>query len=246
MAANEDASHRPWPLPAAPWVLRQSWNNLLFAHWPIDRARLQDLLPSHFDIDTFAGEAWVSVTPFHLTDLSPRGIPPLPWVSAFNEINVRTYVVYEGIPGVYFFSLDANSALAVAGASSLFHLPYFLAEIRMDESEGRLSYDSRRSGTGNVAEFRARYRPAGAPFEAERGTLDYWLTERYCLYTCDSAGKTYRVEIHHQPWQLQAAEAEISVNTMAAAAQIVLPATAPVIHFSRRLDVLTWLPQVCR
>ena len=237
----ENAGHRPWPLPGHPWVLKQGWNNLLFAHWPVAHDKLRERVPRYFELDVFDNQTWVSITPFHLTDLSPRGVPPLPWVSAFNEINVRTYVTYAGIPGVFFFSLDANSALAVAGASSLFHLPYYLADIRVEEAAERLLYESRR-GQGN-ARFRAQYGPVGALFTPKAGTLDYWLTERYCLYTCDANAKAYRVEIHHAPWQLQYAEARIVENTMADAAGINLPPTAPVLHYSLRQDVLTWLPQ---
>ena len=236
----EDASHRPWPLPDLPWVLKQAWNDLLFAHWPVARDRLRDLVPRHFELDAFDNEAWVSITPFQLTDLSPRGAPPLPWVSSFNEINVRTYVTYQGIPGVFFFSLDANSALAVAGASSLFHLPYYLADISFAEVEGRLAYESRRSN--GEAAFRGEYAPIGAAFTPKSGTLDHWLTERYCLYTYDASSRAYRVEIHHEPWQLQYAEAHIAENSMAHAAGIRLPSMAPVLHYSKRLDVITWLP----
>ena len=245
MDVPQDVTHRPWPLPAAPWVLKQAWNDLLFAHWPVKRDRLRDLVPPRLEVDTFNNEAWLTVAPFFLTDLGPRGIPALPWVSAFNEINVRTYVVYEGIPGVYFFSLDANSALAVGGASSLFHLPYFLADIRLAQVGGRHSCRSRRT-SGGRAEFQAQYAPAGPEFEPKRGTLDYWLTERYCLYAQDSASRAYRVEIHHAPWHLQEGQAEIAVNTMADASGIRLPAVAPLLHFARRQEVVTWLPQSLR
>jgi uncharacterized protein YqjF (DUF2071 family) len=241
----EDVGHRPWPVPDEPWILKQNWNDLMFAHWPVARDRLRELVPSFLDIDTFDNEAWLAVTPFHLTDLSPRGVPALPWISSFDELNVRTYVVYGGIPGVYFFSLDANSAMAVAGASTLFHLPYFLADIRMQEDRGRVEYVSHRRKGAN-AEFRGEYAPAGPLFEPKLGTLEYWLTERYCLYTQDSARKAYRVEIHHRPWQLQPAEALITLNTMADAAGVRLPSMGPVVHFAKRQDVLTWSPHELR
>src|SRR5215203_1356046 len=181
----EDVSHRPWPLPDDPWILKQAWNDLLFAHWPIARHRLRALVPGFLEIDTFENEAWISITPFLLSDLSPRGVPALPVVSSFNEINVRTYVVYDGIPGIYFFSLDANSALAVSGASTLFHLPYYLANIDMTVDRGRISYRSTRAHEGAAA-FAAQYSSSGNVFQPERGSVDYFLTERYCLYTQDS------------------------------------------------------------
>jgi uncharacterized protein YqjF (DUF2071 family) len=245
MDISEDVRHRQWPLPDAPWILKQAWNDLLFAHWPVARDRLRELVPTFLDIDLFDNEAWLSVTPFKLSDLSPRGLPAMPVISSFNEINVRTYVVYEGIPGIYFFSLDANSAMAVGGASTLFHLPYFLADIHMECDRSRFSFRSRRT-SGSPAEFEAQYSPDGSLFEPERGTLDYFLTERYCLYTQDSANNAYRVEIHHGPWQLQNASADLRVNTMPDAAGVRLPSMAPVLHYARRQDVITWSPHRLR
>jgi uncharacterized protein YqjF (DUF2071 family) len=245
MEILEDVRGRPWPLPEAPWVLKQAWNDLLFAHWPVARDRLRELVPSFLELDLFDGQAWLTIAPFRLSDLSPRGVPPLPWVSSFNEINVRTYVVLDGMPGVYFFSLDANSTIAVRGATSLFHLPYFLADIAAETESGRIVYRSRRL-TDPSAEFEGEYGPSGALFEPEAGTIEYFLTERYCLYTQDSAAKAYRVEIHHRPWQLQTAEARVSKNTMADAIGIRLPFIAPLFHFARRQDVLTWPPHQLR
>lgn len=241
----EDVSHREWPVPDEPWILKQAWNDLLFAHWPVARDRLRELVPAFLELDTFDNEAWLSVTPFRLSDLSPRGIPALPFISSFHEINVRTYVVYKDIPGIYFFSLDANSAMAVGGASSLFHLPYFLADIRAEDDRGRMSFHSTRT-RGEQAEFEAKYSPAGRFFEPERGTIEYFLTERYCLYTQDSAANAYRVEVHHAPWQLHQAEADIAVNTMPEAAGLRLPSMAPLLHYARRQDVVTWSPHLLR
>lgn len=243
MDTLDDVRNRQWPLPKNPWILRQAWNDLLFAHWPIARDRLRELVPRDLDLDLYENEAWVSVAPFRLTDLSPRGVPALPWISSFNEINVRTYVVRDGMPGVYFFSLDADSVMAVAGASSMFHLPYFLAAISMENDRGRLRFQSART-SGADARFDVQYNPDGSLFEPEKGSLDYFLTERYCLYTHDSSGKPYRVEIHHRPWQLQSAEMVIATNTMIDAAGLRLPSVAPVAHFARRQDVVTWSPRL--
>jgi uncharacterized protein YqjF (DUF2071 family) len=241
----EDTRNRPWPVPDEPWILKQAWNDLLFAHWPVARDRLRELVPAFLDLDLYDNEAWLSIAPFRLSDLRPRGVPALPWVSSFDEINVRTYVVHEGIPGIYFFSLDANSTLAVGGASTLFHLPYFLADITVEDDGSRVRYRSRRLTEPHPA-FQGDCAPTGLPFEPEPGTLDYFLTERYCLYTQDSAANPYRVEIQHRPWQLQRAEAHISLNTMAAAAGLRLPSMTPLLHFSRRQDVLTWRPHSLR
>jgi len=241
----EDVRHREWPLPDAQWILKQTWNHLLFAHWPVAIDQLRSVVPGFLELDLFANQAWLSVTPFKVADFSPRGIPPLPVVSSFDEINVRTYVVHDGMPGVYFFSLDANSAMAVGGASTLFHLPYFLADIHADDRRSRLSFRSRRR-RGDGAEFDAQYSPAGAIFRPKVGSLDYFLTERYCLYTHDSSANAYRVHIHHVPWELQPAEAQISLNTMVNAAGLRLPSMAPLLHYARGLDVLIWFPEMLR
>jgi uncharacterized protein YqjF (DUF2071 family) len=179
--------------------------------------------------------------PFHMTNVAPRGVPSIPFVSSFVELNVRTYVSFRGRPGVYFFSLDANSTLAVAAARALFHLPYFLAAMNVDQQDGRVVYTSaRETKMQGVAEFAATYRPIRAAEAPRFGTLEHFLTERYCLYTVDSAFRPRRLEIHHPPWPLQAAEATIAVNTMADAAGIRLPAIAPLLHFARRQDMVAW------
>jgi len=236
-----DVSHRPWPLPDGPWFMTQSWHDLLFAHWPVEARDLQDKLPAGLLLDTFNGQAWIGVVPFRMTNVSPRGVPPVPFVSSFLELNVRTYVTLHHKPGVYFFSLDANSALAVAAARTLFHLPYFVATMDVGRREGQFVYTStRQSRTGGAAEFAATYGPVGYAVTPEPGSLEYFLTERYCLYTVDSASRARRLEIHHSPWPLQTAEATITVNTMTDVAGIRLPSSAPVLHFAKRQDAVAW------
>lgn len=236
----DDVRHREWPLPDARWILKQTWNDLLFAHWPIARGHLRALVPPFLDLDLFDGQAWLSIAPFEVIDFHLRGLPPLPVVSAFGELNVRTYVIHDGMPGVYFFSLDANSAIAVGGATTLFHLPYYRADIQL-ERRGLISFRSRRR-RGDRAEFNAQYSPAGPVFRPHAGTLDHFLTERYCLYAQDSCANAYRIEIHHAPWELQRAEAQISRNTMSEAAGLELPSRAPLLHYAQQQDVLIWSP----
>jgi uncharacterized protein YqjF (DUF2071 family) len=163
-------------------------------------------------------------------------------VSHFPELNVRTYVTLEGKPGVWFFSLDAANRLAVAAARRLFHLPYYRAEMRSEREDGYVDYRSRRTHRHAApADFAARYAAVGEARPAAPGTLEHWLSERYCLYSVDRHGRAYRGEIHHRPWLLQPAVAEIASNTMAAAHGIDLPDTPPLLHFSRRQDTLGWL-----
>jgi len=237
-----DTAHRPWPMPPGPWVLTQTWNDLLFAHWPVAADRLRDLVPARFDLDLFDGQAWVGVVPFQMTNVTPRLVPALPWISAFPELNVRTYVRVGDKPGVYFFSLDAGNPLAVGAARTLLNLPYFTAEMRVDTDGRRVDYASRRRSPPS-AEFRASYRPHGYAEPPAEGTLEYFLTERYCLYATDHQRRAYRLEIHHPPWQLETANADIAINTMADAAGIALPAAPPLLHFSRRQDAVCWAPE---
>ena len=237
----DDVAHRPWPLPDGPWFMTQSWHDLLFAHWPIDARALQEKLPAGLPLDTYDGQAWLGVIPFHMTNVAPRGVPSIPFVSEFPELNVRTYVTLHGKPGIYFFSLDAGNSLAVAAARTLFHLPYFSATMRVEQGNGEVSFHSQRdTRMQGVAEFAATYRPIGPVQPPKPGTLEYFLTERYCLYTVDSSFHAKRLDIHHWPWPLQAAEARITVNTMAEAAGIRLPSTAPLLHFAKRQDMVAW------
>src|SRR5437867_5100192 len=120
-------SHRPWPLPSRPWVTTMRWHDLLFLHWPVRPEIIRPLIPNGLELDTFDGAAWIGVVPFRMTGVRLRWLPPLPGISAFPELNVRTYVRVRDRPGVYFFSLDAGSRTAVAMARAWFHLPYFHA-----------------------------------------------------------------------------------------------------------------------
>ncbi len=225
--------------------MTQSWHDLLFAHWPVDVAALRRLVPPALPIDTFDGQAWVAVVPFHMTNVSPRGVPALPFVSAFPELNVRTYVTVDGKPGVYFFSLDAGSRAAVMAARALFRLPYFAAAMTVSTTDGVSGFDNVRysSRRNAAAEFVASYRPTASAREPKPGTLEYFLTERYCLYTVNRRSRPRRLEIDHPPWPLQIAEAEIVTNTVAQAAGITLPPVPPLLHFAKRQDVVAWWPQ---
>lgn len=239
-AVIDQDGHRPWPAPTSPWIMTQSWHDLLFAHWPVDKVRLASLIPRSLDLDLYDGEAWLGVVPFHMTNVAPRGVPSLPWVSAFPELNVRTYVRVDEKPGVYFFSLDAGSAIVVAAARVLFRLPYFAATMEVAYEDRQMHYRSSRNQAARQADLTASYGPIGLPFNPAQGTLEHFLTERYCLYTVDEHGHPLRLEIHHAPWRLQPAAAEFRVNTMAEAAGLRLPARDPLLHYAQRQDVVAW------
>jgi uncharacterized protein YqjF (DUF2071 family) len=234
-------SHRPWPLPDRPWVMTQTWHDLLFAHWPVPSKNLAPLVPAAFELDMFENQAWVAVVPFRMTNVAPRGVPAPAWLSAFPEANVRTYVRVEDKPGVYFFSLDAASAPAVRAARWLFNLPYYLASMTVAARAGGVDYRSRRIASP-AAELAVSYQPIGPVFEPRRDSLEYFLTERYCLYALHRSGRPYRLDIHHPPWPLQEARAEFTKNTMVELSGMTLPSVTPLLHFARRQDIVAWAP----
>ncbi|HWY21420.1 MAG TPA: DUF2071 domain-containing protein [Candidatus Acidoferrum sp.] len=236
-SALQYAAHRPWPLPLGPWVMKQIWHDLLFAHWPLPAEKMRDLVPAQLALDTFDGQSWVGVVPFHMSGIRAHGLPPIPGLSRFPELNVRTYVTHGGKPGVYFFSLDAANLPAVWAARGFYHLPYFHATMSAEELGGNIHYRSRR--LRGAAEFRGQYRPTTEVRLREKGSIEHWFTERYCLYTTHRS-QVYRGEIHHEQWPLQDAEALVETNTVAAAGGIALPASAPLLHFAHRLEVLIW------
>jgi uncharacterized protein YqjF (DUF2071 family) len=234
-SALEATAHRPWPMPHEPWRMGQTWDDLLFAHWRVPAELLREHVAPQLELDTYDGEAWLGISPFAVTGLRARNLPPVPLVSSFLELNVRTYVTHRGErPGIWFFSLDASSRLAVAAARRLYHLPYFHARMQPPPA-----YRCARLGSTQPHVWEGAYEPAGAPFNAVPGTLEHFLTERYCLYARDRTGAIRRAEIHHRPWALQPARAEIVRNTMPPDGLEVGNEPEHLL-FSRRQDVLIW------
>jgi uncharacterized protein YqjF (DUF2071 family) len=212
----------------------QTWEDLLFAHWRVDTAALREHMPAGLAIDEHDGSAWLGVTPFVVTGLRGRGMLPLPLVSSFRELNVRTYVTRDDKPGIWFFSLDASSQVAVEAARRLYRLPYFRAEIDIARRGDRIIYECARS---DGRAFSGSYEPAGPVSPPQPGSLEHFLTERYCLYA-EEEGTLYRADIHHRPWPLQAAEATVDLNTMPP--EGVTLEGEPLFHYSRRQDVVIW------
>ena len=222
----------------------QRWHDLLFAHWALPVEQVRPLVPRELELDTFEGRAWVGVIPFWMSHVRFRGIPPIPTASTFPELNVRTYVrapQEPDKPGVYFFSLDAASLLAVLGARVGAGLPYFWANMRTKVSEADIEYLSTRR-QGPKAQLVARYRATGG-VSSQKSDLEQFVTERYCLYTV-RRGKVGRIQIHHLPWPLQPAEGEFDVNTMTDAHGLKLPAEKPVLQFAKFLEVFIFAPEV--
>lgn len=237
-------AHRPWPLPTRPWVMYQQWNDLLFAHWALPPEKLRPLVPRELELDLFEALAWVGVIPFWMSSVRFRGLPPIPTAGTFPELNVRTYVRASrdpDKPGVYFFSLDAASVLAVLGARIGVGLPYFWADMAAEAVGEEIRYRSMRKQRPGPAELVARYRPTG-PASQNKTDLERFVTERYCLYLV-RRGRVHRVQIHHLPWPLQPAEAEFQVNTMARVNGIELPLEQPILQFSKLLEVYIFAPE---
>lgn len=241
-AIARDVGHRPWPLSAAPWIMVQRWQRLLFAHWRVPASALRGLVPAPLVLDEYDGSAWVALTPFHLTGLRLRGLPVLPAASDFPETNLRTYVRHGDRPGVFFFTLEAASRTAVTAARALFRLPYHLARMSIAERGDWTDYRTER--VHGDAELVCSYRPVGEAFRPRPGSREHFLTERYALYTVLRNGRVLRGDIHHAPWSLQPAEAHLERNTIAAAHDVPLGEGGPLLHYSAVQDTLIWAPQL--
>jgi uncharacterized protein len=240
-AGLRHTAHRPWPLPNRRWLMGQTWAQLLFMHWRVAPDALRPAVPAELPLDTFDGSAWIAITPFEVLAVRIRSTPPLPWLSHFPELNVRTYTTVDGRPGIWFLSLDAGRALAVAAARRLYRLPYFKADMEIERRGDQISY---RSWSASLHRPRAalhvEYAATGPPVAASPGTLEHFLVERYCLYTLDDAHRLHQAEIHHPPWQLQPAEATIHDNTMTAPFGVELSSARPLVHYADRQDVVIW------
>jgi uncharacterized protein YqjF (DUF2071 family) len=220
-------------------IMHQSWGKLLFMHWQTPIHSIRRLIPERLTVDTFDGEAWISLTPFTIWDARPIFTPPLPWLSDFHEINVRTYVSLGGVPGVWFFSLDANSMVAVMAARAFFHLPYYNASISLEQEGETVFYNSTREDAGPPARFNATWIIGSDLPQARPGSLDYFLVERYCLYTSDG-GKLYRCRIFHQPWPLQEASLTTYDSSMIEAGGLPTPEGEPLLHCGGPVNVEVW------
>jgi uncharacterized protein len=245
-------SHKPRPLPPGRWLMRQRWNDLLFAHWPVPVSSLAQLVPEGLEVDTFQGSAWLGVMPFWMDRIRVRGLPPIPGARSFPDLSLRTYVREErtGAPGVFCLSLDASNLLAVAVGRAVYRLPYHWAEMHLEQrSEREFAFYSRRRFAGRPVVFKARYRglgPTAKLAESRPGTLENFLMERYCLFSRNGDGQPIRANLHHISSPLEEAQAEIEQNDLAAVLGIQLPDQEPVLHYTRRLAVYVWPAELVR
>ena len=240
--AQSISCSRTWPTPRRPWAVRMIWHDLLFAHWPVDADALRGKVPPGLALDTFDGQAWLGIVPFRMTGIRARWLPPIPGLSAMPELNVRTYVVADSKPGVWFLTLDTVRRLAVRAARRIYYLPYCDARIECRAgTDGWIDYRSRRCDRlYPPADFTARYRPCKSSVNVAADPLANWLTARFCLYVADPRGRLWRGEIDHSPWPLEAAEGTLEAAGQVAGLGIQLPDTAPLLHFSRRIEAVAW------
>ena len=221
-------------------IMQQAWENLLFLHWPMDPAVLRPLIPECLEIDLFEGQAWVSVTPFELNDLRALTLPAIPGLSSFTELNVRTYVVHNGQPGLWFFSLDASKLLPAIAARVFFMLPYFKAQMDYSAGGNAFAFSSKRIVPPD-AEFEATWRTGQRLRAPDTDSLAFFLVERYCCYALGGP-RLFQIRIYHHPWILVEAEAQVEKSTMFSAAGLPEPGTTPLAHFSEPLEVEIWAP----
>jgi uncharacterized protein YqjF (DUF2071 family) len=243
--------------PDSQWLFSQNWNDGLFAHFAIDPPTLRRLVPEALTLDLYDGVAWLTITASCTSHLRPSGVPPLPGISFFPQISTRTYVTMQGKPGLYYFSVDAANLSAVWFARIFFRMQYWHSAIQVSGAtiqarkpeEPSIRFRCSRlhgpAALSGAAKFDAVYSPTGEPTRARRGSLDEFLTERYCLYSRNGR-KIYRTELHHQPWPLQRATVEIRINSIAEPLGLTLASEPVLSHFSRSLKILTWAPEnVC-
>lgn len=224
-------------------MLQMTWRELCFLHWAVRPEQVAAHLPEGVELDLWQGKAYLGVVPFSMTGIRPRLLPGVPGLSNFPELNLRTYVTVDGVPGVWFFSLDASQPLGVRLARRFFHLPYFDARMQVGHKRGSgvINYASMRTHAGQPAlRFAAAYAPEGPVFRAEAGSLEDWLTSRYALFSADARGRVYRGLIRHEPWALQRARAVVSENTLAQEIGLTLEGK-PHLLYGERTDVRAWL-----
>lgn len=242
-SALRHLEHRPVPLPRAPWLIAMRWLDLAFLHWPVRPAALRPHLPPDLELDLRDGAAWLGVVPFRMTGVRARCLPPLPGSGAFPELNLRTYVRAGDLAGVWFFSLDAGSRIAVRAARATFRLPYFDAAMQCTRDGDTVHYRSRRTHRGAPpAEFQGAWRPTAGHAVCAPGTLPHWLTERYVLFASGRDGRVRVGHVHHPPWMLAPAEVEIDCCDMTRLVGLA-PEGPPLVHAAAPQAVAAWAPQ---
>jgi uncharacterized protein YqjF (DUF2071 family) len=221
-------------------IMHQNWANLLFLHWPIDDALIRPLIPAPLEIDTFDGQAWISITPFGMTGVRFASMPAIPGLDSFLELNVRTYVHHNGRPGVWFFSLDASKLIPALAARVIYMLPYYRATMDFMVNGNEFRFESQRT-IGPSAGFSARWQAGVRLRDPDADSLAFFLVERYALFAGTSENLAM-TRIYHHPWILEEAIVQEYRSTMLSALNLPEPSSAPLAHFSRVLNVEVWEP----
>lgn len=249
--------HRPWLPPDTHWLFSQSWNELLFAHFAIDPTTLRRLVPDDLTLDLYDGAGWLTLSTCCVSHVRPSGVPPVPGISFFPQVSLRTYVTVQGKQGLFYFSVDVANLSAVWFARIFFRMPYWHAAIQISGDTTQARNPAQRAihfcsfrlhgpaAFSGPAKFDVIYSPDGEARLARCASLDEFLAERYCVYSWNRK-KCYRAEIHHQPWALQRASVEIRANSIAEPFGLTLPMKPDLCHFSRSLKMLAWAPEIVR
>ena len=220
-----------------PWIMKQTWKDVLFAHYPVQKKVLEKLVPSVLPLDTYNGTCWVSIVPYLTSSMHPRGFPPIPGMAAYPGFNIRTYVTLNGKPGVYFFRLTAANFLAAHFAKTFFRLPYLYMDMKYKKVKNLIVFESEKK-TG--LQLLCNYKSISDPVPTEKGSLEEWLVERYCVYTVNKKGVPLRGDILHEPWLLEKAEAEFHQNTLLSSLNIVAENEKPILHYAKSRVVRFW------
>jgi len=233
----KQTEHRNYPLPEGKWIAMQDWEHLLFMHWRVYSAFIEPHLPKGLELDTFDGEPWISIIPFRVGKMRIRKMPPLPFMYPFVEVNVRTYVKRDGIPGVYFFSMDASKLLAVLGARFA-TLPYFHAKMKLKKKGKKFNFKSIRKDKEKET-LKLSYQPSGKLFIPEEGTIDHWLMNRFALWSY-KYDTLFRGDIHHKQWKVQHADLDIDKETITSFMPNNASISKPLAHYAKSKRVLIW------
>lgn len=231
--------HQGSDLPKLPWVMKQTWQDLLFAHYPVKLEVLQQVVPSVFQLEQYNGTAWIGVVPFRVQNHRVRFLPPMPGINRFLQLNVRTYVTINGKRGVYFLSIDMNHLIARQLAKSLFYMPTQTATINMSHNECGIYFNSKTVEKGHP-EFECQYTPIGQPFYARKETFEAWLVERYSMYSLNRRGEVVRCDILHDYWPLQYVDVEINNNSIFQNRGIQVASKDPILHYAKRMEAYLW------
>ena len=230
--------HRLRPLPKMPWLMALNEEHVLFMHWPLPVEQLRPLVPPKMEIDTYNGQAWLSLIPFRMGNLHLRDLPPVPGTSTVIQVGLRTYIHVNHEPAIYYLTLYADNLLYMWIARHLFQLPYHKAQMKFNQNDAGFHFECHDPASG--AEFVGSYRPFGHSSPAKPGSLEYFLLERYTLFAQSPEGGLYRGEVHHLPWPVQSVEVKIERNTIPNTVGITLPQTDPLLHFSPGVHDIAW------